>query len=69
MGGNLVQSNNEDDSFSFSGEETDMFDSLLSTVDTNEATKTYVLAEKFGNTHFRGFQKQAIDAALNKKMC
>ena len=44
-----------------------MFDSILSTVDVNEATKTYVLAEKFGNTHFRDFQKQAIDAALNKK--
>ena len=27
----------------------------------------HVLAEKFGNTHFRSFQKQAIDAALNKK--
>ena len=29
-----------------------MFDSTLSTVDVNEATKTYILAEKFGNTHF-----------------
>ena len=44
-----------------------MFDSLLSTLDTNEDTKT-CLAEKFGNTHFRDFQEQAIDAALNKRM-
>ena len=32
-GGN--QSSNEDDSFSFSGEETNIFDSILSTVDVN----------------------------------
>ena len=54
-------------SFSFSSDETDLFHSILSTLDVNEATKTYLLAEKFGNTHFREFQKLAIDAVLGKK--
>ena len=55
------------DSFSF--HEEDEFDSLVGTVDFNEATKTYLLAEKFGNTHFRDIQRESIDAALNKKNC
>ena len=57
-------SNNE--SFSLSGDE---FDSIVGTIDVNEATKTYLLAEKFGNTRFRDFQKESIDAVLNKKNC
>ena len=34
------QLGDENDSFSFSGEETELFDSMMSTVDVNEATKT-----------------------------
>lgn len=44
-----------------------ILDSILSAVDINEATKTYVLAEKFHITHFKDFQKLAVDAALNKR--
>ena len=49
-----TDSNN--DSFSLSGE--DEFDSIVGTIDINEATKTYLLAEKFGNTRLssKGYQ-------------
>ena len=59
--------NHANESFSFSGD--DEFDSIVGTVDVNEATKTYLLAEKFGNTRFKDFQKESIDAVLNKKNC
>ena len=55
------------DSFSLNGD--DEFDSIVGTVDVNEATKTFLLAEKFGNTRFKDFQKESIDAVLNKKNC
>ena len=41
-------------------------------VDVTDATKTYLailLAEKFGNTHFKEFQKKATDAVVNKQNC
>ena len=60
---NKSESNN--DSFSLSDE--DEFDSIVDTIDINEATKTYLLAEKFGNARFKDFQKESIDAVLNKK--
>ena len=56
-----------DNSFSFN--EQDEFDSIAGMVDVTDATKTYLLAEKFGNTHFKEFQKKAIDAILNKQNC
>ena len=59
--------NHANESFSFSGD--DEFDSIVGTVDVNEATKTYLLGEKFGNTLFNDFQKELIDAVLNKKNC
>ena len=52
--------------FSLSGEEE--FDSIVGSIDVNEATKTYLLA--FGNTQFKdSLSKESIDAVLNKKNC
>ena len=56
-----------DNSFSFN--EQDEFDSIAGMVDVTDATKTYLLVEKFGNTHFKEFQKKAIDAVVNKQNC
>ena len=42
-------------------------DTIFNGIDINSATQTYVLAEKFNITHFRDFQKQAIDATLDGK--
>ena len=42
-------------------------DSIFNGIDITSANYTYVLAEKFHITHFREFQKQAIDAALDGK--
>ena len=39
-------------------------DDIFNGVDVNGAVQRYVLAEKFGVTHFRNFQKQAIEASL-----
>ena len=60
-------SDSNNDSFSLSDEEE--VDSIVGSIDVNEATKTYMLAEKFGNTQFKDFQKESIDAVLNKKNC
>lgn len=40
--------------YDFDDEDSEL-DSILSTVDVNEATKTYVLAENFHIPHFKGF--------------
>ena len=64
-----LASNNIDNNDSFSLNGDDEFDSIVGTVDVNEATKTFLLAEKFGNTRFKDFQKESIDAVLNKKNC
>ena len=42
-------------------------DDIFSDIDVNCATQRYVLAEKFSVTHFRDFQKQAVEAALAGK--
>ena len=62
-------STESDSNDSFSLSDDNEFDSIVGTVDVNEATKTYLLAEKFGNTRFKDFQKESIDAVLNKKNC
>ena len=62
-----IDGDSNNDSFSLSGD--DEFDSIVGTIDVNEATKTYLLAEKFGNARFKDFQKESIDAVLNKKNC
>ena len=63
-----LASNNVDNNDSFSLNGDDKFDSIVDTVDVNGATNT-LLAEKFGNTRFKYFQKESIDAVLNKKNC
>ena len=42
-------------------------DDIFNGIDVNSATQRYVLAEKFDVTHFRDFQKQAVEAALKGK--
>ena len=42
-------------------------DSIFNGIDITSASYMYVLAEKFHITHFREFQKQAIDATLDGK--
>ena len=42
-------------------------DNIFNGIDVNSATQTYVLAEKFGVTHFRDFQKKAVEASLEGK--
>ena len=44
----------------------DMFDSLASSVDLDEATKR-CLADKFHLTHFKHFQSQIIQAAISNR--
>ena len=46
-----LASNNVDNNDSFSLNGDDEYDSIVGTVDVNEATKTFLLAEKFGNTN------------------
>ena len=45
----------------------DTIDTIFNGIDVNSATQTYVLAENFHLTHFKDFQKQAVEAALNGK--
>ena len=40
-------------------------DNIFNGIDVNSVTQTYVLAEKFGVTHFRDFQKKAVEASLD----
>ena len=45
----------------------DLFDSLASSIDVDEAAKRCVLADRFQLTHFKEFQTKVINAVLNKK--
>ena len=47
--------------------ELDIFDSMLSTYDLDEAAKRCVLADSFYLTHFKGFQLEVINAVLQKR--
>ena len=45
----------------------DLFDSLASSIDVDEAAKRCVLADRFQLTHFNEFQTKVINPVLNKK--
>ena len=47
--------------------ELDIYDSMLSTYDLDEAVKRCVLADSFYLTHFKGFQLEVINAVLQKR--
>ena len=52
---------------SFQDDSLDLFDSLASSIDVDEAAKRCVLADKFHLTHFKDFQTNVINAVLNKR--
>ena len=52
---------------SFQSDSLELFDSLASTIDLDDAAKRCVLAEKFCLTHFKEFQSNVISAVLNER--
>ena len=56
-------SNNE--SFSLSGDE---FDSIVGTIDVNEATNTYLLADKFGKPDLETFRRNQLMQFSTRKI-
>ena len=50
-----------------SSQNNELFDSIASLIDLDEASKRCVLEEKFHLTHFKSFQSKIIDAVLKRK--
>lgn len=64
---NDASSNHSSQGSEFTSDDVDMFESIASSVNINEATKRCTLAEKFNLTHFKPFQSNIIDAVMQKK--
>ena len=61
------RSSQSDSNNSFQDDSLDLFNSLASSIDVDEAAKRCVLADKFQLTHFKEFQTRIINAVLNNK--